>query len=736
MDTRREHGQYWPGKRTDVGPTPTPADNGKVDRVDLGTLPADATASEMRTAIRNIQNAMRPLATALAAALCGFAMAQTAAWDSLRGGVHVVTNEQDAAAMAAIASATNDIAVKMSGLRSDNAAAIAASTNGIPEAIADHGTRIGALEEAAADRPDMSLYALKSEVPPAVDLAPYATTTDMVNRVEAAAEQTGLQLESLRTEMDGIPETIESLSSRLSLSSQASSNCTAAAAANLSNRIEAISLAFADSNTTHRLMSPDGGTYQDATGTVWRLRHLMAPGLFRLDTVQYYTNGVMVAETNELPGVEWTLWEGYDNGAWEMLAGESGKEEDVGECYREWRDFTNHVAAADMEDMTKFYYLGQLVVAGEEYELQYDGGISESQITLEWPMTEPYKTRFLNFSRTNVTASVWTPADKVLYASSGGGTSSITTNDVCNIVTNEVPTGFTEWRAEPGDPSYTYDYISVVPDGGGWQVYVYEYALVKDVFEFPEAGPFATVLETPYFLVSREIIGGYRNALDLARLVDLPPLTNDVLSMISWAAQAATNYTDAAISTNNPAFVAAVTNCPVVIAAADGTTLGEFGDYGTLGALLAALAAAITWLKTNKADATALSYALVNVVPSNGTAQLTDRAINAVSLSVAATLVMPAAIAGHARDLVVRLVVGADGLNITWGTADAGGVAVDYETEDGEFSDLSAAGTYLVRLTETAAFAAGTGGAADVPAKFLIQCQELQTAAATQGGDV
>ena len=63
MDTRREHGQYWPGTRTDAGgETPAGTENGKVDRVDLGTLPADATASEMRTAIRNIQNAMRPLA--------------------------------------------------------------------------------------------------------------------------------------------------------------------------------------------------------------------------------------------------------------------------------------------------------------------------------------------------------------------------------------------------------------------------------------------------------------------------------------------------------------------------------------------------------------------------------------------------------------------------------------------------------------------------------------------------
>lgn len=62
MDTRSDHGQYWPGTRTDGGEPPAPADKGKVDRIDLGTLPADATASEMRTAIRDIQNAMRPLA--------------------------------------------------------------------------------------------------------------------------------------------------------------------------------------------------------------------------------------------------------------------------------------------------------------------------------------------------------------------------------------------------------------------------------------------------------------------------------------------------------------------------------------------------------------------------------------------------------------------------------------------------------------------------------------------------
>ena len=81
--------------------------------------------------------------------------------------------------------------------------------------------------------------------------------------------------------------------------------------------------------------------------------------------------------------------------------------------------------------------------------------------------------------------------------------------------------------------------------------------------------------------------------------------------MVINAALDSTNYVNDSISTNNAAFVAAVTNCPVVIAAADGITLGDFGEYGTLGSLLAALAAAITWIKANKANKTDLPYPFV-----------------------------------------------------------------------------------------------------------------------------
>jgi hypothetical protein len=57
------------------------------------------------------------------------------------------------------------------------------------------------------------------------------------------------------------------------------------------------------------------------------------------------------------------------------------------------------------------------------------------------------------------------------------------------------------------------------------------------------------------------------------------------------------------ITTNNPAFVEAVTNCPVAIAASDAEALAEWGIYGgggTIGALLAALAAAVVALKKKK----------------------------------------------------------------------------------------------------------------------------------------
>jgi len=181
------------------------------------------------------------------------------------------------------------------------------------------------------------------------------------------------------------------------------------------------------------------------------------------------------------------------------------------------------------------------------------------------------------------------------------------------------------------------------------------------------------------------------------------------------------------ISTNNAAFVAAVTNCPVVIAAADGITLGEFGEYGTLGSLLAALAAAITWLKANKANKTDLPYEIHAVTVTSGAGTLADRAVNVVTLSADATLTLPAAVVvggvSRVRDLLVDLTVSGTPLpDVTF--AGATGETVTFVAEEdsssAEFAVPSAAGEWLYSFTEISA------------GKFAVALKQVSTV--TQGG--
>jgi hypothetical protein len=133
-----------------------------------------------------------------------------------------------------------------------------------------------------------------------------------------------------------------------------------------------------------------------------------------------------------------------------------------------------------------------------------------------------------------------------------------------------------------------------------------------------------------------------------------------------------TNYVNDSISTNNAAFVAAVTNCPVVIAAADGITLGDFGEYGTLGSLLAALAAAITWLKTNKANKTDLPYPFAEPTLSNGILTVSPRTVatyTAGTTAAAFTVAVGTGVAGAARDCVLVVdctASGASAPSIVW----------------------------------------------------------------------
>ena len=131
-----------------------------------------------------------------------------------------------------------------------------------------------------------------------------------------------------------------------------------------------------------------------------------------------------------------------------------------------------------------------------------------------------------------------------------------------------------------------------------------------------------------------------------------------------------------------------------------------------------------------KADKASLPYALVDVTVTNGTATLTDRAINAVSLSAAATLAFPAVqTTGKARDFVVRLTLVETNNVVPSVTFPAD---VEYETEGGEWPDLTEAGTYIVRLTEVP-----TASESET-ARFFLQCSSAVADATppSAGGDV
>lgn len=179
----------------------------------------------------------------------------------------------------------------------------------------------------------------------------------------------------------------------------------------------------------------------------------------------------------------------------------------------------------------------------------------------------------------------------------------VNSNDVCNIVTNTVAIGyesFSNWRVEQSVSFLEFTRADF--SNGVWNAYCYWTDTLEQFTLVANGTPddLLVVFNDFMLTIARQGYGEItQNSLGLARLVDLPPLTNGL------ASTSITNgfITDAYISTNNAAFVTAVTNCPVAIAASDAEALAEWGIYGgggTIGALLAALAAAVAALKRGK----------------------------------------------------------------------------------------------------------------------------------------
>lgn len=157
------------------------------------------------------------------------------------------------------------------------------------------------------------------------------------------------------------------------------------------------------------------------------------------------------------------------------------------------------------------------------------------------------------------------PTNAIPYDAIAGKPGGMTTNAVCDIVTkvvetagawkfsgDEIPPGARIVWAEYDENDNPYsNYTGMpLPYTVGWFA-LFANDTMMDVFSLPYAEDL-NVLDlgmssgdTGYaFYASRK---AEKNALGLARLDDLPPLTNGLPERISAVAQAATNYTDAAI---------------------------------------------------------------------------------------------------------------------------------------------------------------------------------------------
>ncbi len=146
-------------------------------------------------------------------------------------------------------------------------------------------------------------------------------------------------------------------------------------------------------------------------------------------------------------------------------------------------------------------------------------------------------------------------------------TNGLTTNDVVNIVTNTTPSAwqtFTNgvpcrfgvvWLEDP--KSWEFELIDINPY---WATWTPDGENARD-FNATELSFYGDFLDPPITFEAKRIA-----PLGLARLVDLQPLTNDVPSMISAAAQSATNYTDSATNSLNQSIAPTVS---AAIAATD-----------------------------------------------------------------------------------------------------------------------------------------------------------------------
>ena len=434
--------------------------------------------------IQLASTALQPAASnALAQAIA--ALAQTVADNAQQSAYDL------AAASNALAQSTSALAQTVADNAQQSAADLVATSNALAQATA---TLSGSVDAAAA----ASTNYTDSVAAPLI-----SATNSLSQSIAANAQQSAYDLAAAS---NALAQATAALSGSVYAAAAAATNYTdsvagsvaaaaAAASASLSDRIDGLSISLAASNTAFRLMSIDGSTYQDATGTVWHTETTIGTSQWHVVAISY-TNGTTVA-TNEIPGLpSWSI-DGDYNG----------------------------------DSDPKWIWILRVPAGGSEYS-QIGGAedATPADMNLEFVLSGG-EISSLSFARTNTVSHYWAPVDHVLYSSSGGGGGGITTNDVCNIVTNVVTTD--EW-IYTGLPDGAIIHYPPEYMGNEWWSCVMSYN--GDNYDGSWDGPGDSTFMTFRFvnvttpggedyIVSAEHRFTVRNALGLALDKDLPQNT-------------------------------------------------------------------------------------------------------------------------------------------------------------------------------------------------------------------
>ena len=382
MDERADRGEFYPGGKG-RGDVPSGTDTDKVDRVNLGEIGDEYTLRVVKQKVNQIVRAIAPAAVCIALAVVRLmSHAATAPLEDIPNTTPVVTNEEDAVAMAAVGALGAAVSNRVEAAEGSLQAEIAGATNAVVQAALRAA-------EAESNRVD-STFAKRSEIPAAPDLAPYALKselptdylrendiTNFATRAWISAQGyaseagVGARLDAQDLAMDAATNALWAAHlaerARLGAATNAIDRAWRSGTNEVMRAVREIEIVAADSNAVTRLVTPDGTRWQDATGTVWQVEEVVGWS----GTI--WTNGQARSAASTGVTQEVVFWPGptkfagavtYTNAAFGTIFSDSGMSESwVWEAggeggsliYNELPGPTNVFTLADIEAWQDFW---------------------------------------------------------------------------------------------------------------------------------------------------------------------------------------------------------------------------------------------------------------------------------------------------------------------------------------------------------------------------------------------